>query len=412
MNVFLNDPARRQAAMRSSESRYRLNKSFVYFCIATAGLSVVVLVVLLGTILWQSVAYLTPWFLTRLPSDVAEDSGIAPAIMGTLWVCVLCALFALPLGVATAILLEEFKPRQRLIRRLHSFVQININNLAGVPSVVYGILGMSAFAMMFGLCGNPKNPAWEIGVRYYDQFRTIGYTREDAEGVKRRVTKYIRVPVADRYAPSTQPYEGMQGLIDGRPTDLNVIPAGAAPPTDEQVLLLTLRDNASSGRIAEESWYAFRLPPGSAVVAGGLTLMLVVLPIVIIASQEAIRAVPNSLREAALGMGTTCWQMVWRVTLPAAAPGILTGSILAMSRAMGEAAPILIISGVVYIDYLPTNLLSGFTVMPLQIFSWAQHPKEEFHQVAAAGIVVLLGVLLSFNALAILLRQRWQRPLT
>ncbi len=140
--------------------------------------------------------------------------------------------------------------------------------------------------------------------------------------------------------------------------------------------------------------------------------MLVVMPIVIIASQESIRAVPDSLREAALGMGCTRWQMVRRVTLPAAIPGILTGSILAMSRAMGEAAPILMIAGVIYIPSAPDNLIDEFTVMPLQIYNWAQRSMTEFHSVAATGIILLLTVLLMFNAAAVILRQRWQKPLS
>ncbi len=275
-------------------------------------------------------------------------------------------------------------------------MQLNITNLAGVPSVVYGILGMSAFVTMFGLLGTSKNPAWEIGVRYYDQFLTLG-------------DRTLKVAVENDRVASTIPTPGMTGLVGGRVVDVNVIGPKDIRPTDPDLLARTLRSNDECGRIREESWYALRFPPGSAVIAGGLTLMLVVLPIVIIASREALRSVPGSLREAALGMGCTRWQMVRRVTLPAATPGILTGAILAMSRAMGEAAPILIISGVVYINYLPKNLLSGFTVMPLQIFSWAQDPNREFHQLAASAIIVLLMVLLTFNAAAIILRQVWQK---
>jgi phosphate transport system permease protein len=147
------------------------------------------------------------------------------------------------------------------------------------------------------------------------------------------------------------------------------------------------------------------------VLAGGLTLMLVVLPIIIVASQEALRAVPDSLREGALAAGSTRWQMVSRMTLPAAIPGIMTGSILAMSRAIGEAAPMLVIAGVVYITFTPNNLMDDFTVMPLQIYNWAGLPQAEFHQVAASGIIVLLAILLTFNAVAVMIRQKFQKPL-
>jgi phosphate transport system permease protein len=139
--------------------------------------------------------------------------------------------------------------------------------------------------------------------------------------------------------------------------------------------------------------------------------MLVILPIVIISSQEALRAVPDSLRQGALACGSTRWQMISRMTLPAAVPGIMTGSILAMSRAIGEAAPILIIAGIVFIRFTPEHLMDEFTALPLQIYDWAGRPQTYFHRTAAAGIIVLLAVLLTFNALAIVIRQRFQKPL-
>jgi phosphate transport system permease protein len=145
------------------------------------------------------------------------------------------------------------------------------------------------------------------------------------------------------------------------------------------------------------------------VLAGGLTLMLGVLPIIIIASQEALRAVPNSLRQGALALGATKWQMVWGTSLPSAIPGIMTGAILAMSRALGEAAPLLILAGIVYITFTPANLMDSFTAMPLQVFNWASRPQEDFHQVAASGIIVLMAILLAFNAAAVFIRQKFQR---
>jgi phosphate transport system permease protein len=139
--------------------------------------------------------------------------------------------------------------------------------------------------------------------------------------------------------------------------------------------------------------------------------MLVILPVIIISSQEALRAVPSSLRDGARGLGATSWQVVWNVTLPAAIPGMMTGSILAMSRAIGETAPILIIAGIVYIRNSPTHLMDSYTVLPLQIYNWTSRPQEGFHAIAAGGIIILLAILLSFNALAVLIRHRMQNKL-
>jgi phosphate transport system permease protein len=310
---------------RALAARRRKERFFVVFCVCAATVSLVILAVLLVSIFVQGVQHLDAEFLKSSPSRKPERAGIHPALVGSIWICAVCALVAIPLGVGTAIFLEEYRPRRRLFRMLHGFVQLNIANLAGVPSVVYGILGLTAFVQMIGLFGNMNEPLWTLGT--------------------------------------------------------------------------------------PEDWYYVRLPFGRGVLAGGLTLMLVVLPIVIIASQESLRAVPDSLREGALALGATRWQMVRRMTLPAAIPGIMTGTILAMSRAIGEAAPVLIIAGLVYITFTPVHLMDDFTAMPLQIYDWAGRPQEEFHRVAAAGIMILLGALLLFNALAIFIRQKFQKPL-
>jgi phosphate transport system permease protein len=239
--------------------------------------------------------------------------------VGSIWVCTICALTALPVGVGTAIYLEEFAKRGRLTE----FIRINISNLSGVPSIVYGIIGLTAFSRFFG---------WRAG---------------------------------------SDPIEF------GNPDSLLYL----------------------------------RLPFGSSVLAGGLTLALVVLPIVIVASQEAIRAVPNSLRQGALALGSTRWQMVSRLTLPASLPMVMTGAILAMSRAIGEAAPILVLGAPLMVLETPANLMSEFTVLPMQIFNWAGRAKASFQEIAAAAIIVQLAVLMSFNAFAILVRQRLQTPL-
>jgi phosphate transport system permease protein len=303
--------------------RFLKDHLFIVVCLLAAGACIAVLGVLLASILTQGIEHLDVALLKGAPSRKPDKAGIYPAMIGTVYICLVCAVTAVPLGVGTAILLEEFKPRNKVWARLHGVVQLNITNLAGVPSVVYGILGMTAFVEMFKVLGNPGDPIWTLGT--------------------------------------------------------------------------------------PENWYYLQLPFGRGVLAGGLTLMLVVLPIIIISSQEALRAVPDSLRHGALALGSTRWQMVWNTTLPAAVPGIMTGTILAMSRAIGEAAPILIIAGVVYITFTPEHLMDDFTALPLQIYDWASRPQAPFHRVAASGIIVLMAILLTFNAVAVVIRQKFQR---
>lgn len=272
--------------------------------------------------LWSLWGFVRTDFFTEYASRFPGKAGIRAPLWGSIWVCAICGLVALPTGIATAIYLEEFAPKNRLT----NFIRLNISNLSGVPSIVYGIIGLTAFARLFSIFGTSRDtPGFEFGTA--------------------------------------------------------------------------------------ENWYHLRLPFGSGVLAGGLTLMLVVLPIVIISSQEAIRAVPNSLRQGALAMGSTRWQMVWRMTLPASVPTIMTGAILAMSRAIGEAAPLLVLGVPLFMRSTPENLMSEFTVLPLQIYRWASYPQQDFRDLAASGIIVLLVVLLSFNAIAIFIRQKLQKPL-
>jgi len=269
-------------------------------------------------------------FVTSGASNKAWKAGIQHALVGSVLVCLVCALTALPLGVGTAILLEEYRPRGAIPRRLHTLVQLNISNLAGVPSIIYGIVGLTVFAQLFN-------------------------------------------------------------VMQGREAEFLVTTTGGPNPDPE----------------AMRRWYFIGVPFQRSVLTGGLTLMLVILPIVIIASQEALRSVPYTLREASHGLAATRWQTIRQVVLPAAVPGIMTGSILSISRAIGEAAPILVIAGIVFINFLPGNLMDSFTVMPLQIYNWAGEPRREFHEVAASGIIILLAVLLLFNATAVFIRHRF-----
>lgn len=384
------------APKRSNETRRRIDRGFVVFCLATAFVSVAILAILLTVIVVQGAPQLSLRFLTSPPSPRPADAGIYPALFGTIWVCFTCAIFTLPIGIGTAILLEEFKPRSKWSSMLHGFVQTNITNLAGVPSVVYGIIGLTAFVGMFGLFGSLSQPVFEIGVRYFDQFESEG-------------GRLLLVPVANNRIPETEAVDGLVVMLGEKRFRANVISVDAPLPNDERLQAITLRTNAECGRVSRKSWYYVQVPFGRGVLAGALTLMLVVLPVVITSSQEAIRAVPNSLREAGLGLGATRWQMVRNVSLPSALPGIMTGSILATSRAIGEAAPILIIAGVVYIASAPGHLMDDFSVMPLQVYNWVRRPQDEFRALAATGIIILLVILLSFNAIAVLVRQRLEQ---
>ncbi len=252
--------------------------------------------------------WLSEHFITSPMSSKAEFAGVRTAIFGSLWLVVIAVALALPVGVGAAVYLQEYSSKNWLNR----IIQTNINNLAGVPSIVYGMLGLAIFVR-----------AWEV------------FTSGSMFGV----------------------------------TDTN----------------------------------------GRTVLSAGLTMGILVLPLVIINAQEAIKAVPDSLRQAAYGVGATKWQTVWSHVLPNALPGILTGSILAMSRAVGETAPLIIVGASTFISVDPNGPFSKFTALPIQIYQWTARAQPEFHSIAAGAIIVLLALLLTLNASAILLRNRFQR---
>jgi phosphate transport system permease protein len=261
--------------------------------------SVAIGLVLLGTllvdVLRKGIPFVDGVLLTSPPSSDPDRAGARPAILGTIELMALLLVMAVPLGVGTAIYLEEYADRERWYNRL---LEVNIQNLAAVPSIVYGILGLAFLVRGLGL--------------------------------------------------------------------------------------------------------------GRVLLAGAMILTLLVLPILIVASREAIRAVPDSIRQGAYALGATQWQVVSRQVLPAAIPGIATGSILALSRAIGETAPLLLVGALTYVSVNPT-LLGDFTALPIQIFQWIARPQEDFHLLAAAGIIVLLGLLLTMNAFAIWLRNRYEK---
>lgn len=459
------------------------NRLFVSVCILTASLSIIALTVLLSSIVIQGYDHFSLRFLENPPSRKPDRAGLHPAILGSIWICSVCALTALPLGVGTAILLEEYKPKKSWLKTLHGLIQLNITNLAGVPSVVYGIIGLTAFAQMFGLMGNANNPAFSIGVRWCDMYldeggqalyvpvdaqdtpptqpsiklefqdedgrvvavqvvdpQTIQPVRDEIHGVAQLFKDHLTQALAgvagddpsavERVAVSALTGVGLQSSaqeaqqavlipltqaksLTGRAGRRAIRKAVAEVKKQETAHRLRgyLVADAQPSRIDIKSRFYVQFPFGRSVLAGGLTLMLVILPVVIVSAQESLRAVPDSIREAALAVGATKWQMVSGTTLPAAIPGIMTGAILAMSRAIGEAAPILVLGGIVYITFTPEHLMDDFTVMPLQIYEWVRRPQPEFRKLAASGIIVLLAILLTFNTAAIVIRQKFQKPL-
>lgn len=288
------EPVRLGEGRSAFHRRRRLKGAvFAVLCGMATLVGVVSLAVLLVDVVADGVGQLDGDFLTSFASRFPERAGIKAGLVGSVWILVLTALISFPLSVAAAIYLEEYA-RRGWIRRA---IQTNIANLAGVPSIVYGILGLALFV------------------------RTLGLDRS--------------------------------------------------------------------------------------VLSGAATLSLLIMPVIIIAAQEAIRAVPSTIREAAYGLGATRWQVVSRQVLPMALPGIFTGTILALSRAVGETAPLIMVGAVGFIAFTPDGPMDAFTVMPLQIYQWVSRPQDEFRALAAAGIIVLLALLLTMNAVAIVLRNRY-----
>ncbi len=410
---------------RSRALRALKNQAFLGLCIVGTAASIAILAGLLVAIVWQGWTHLDLHFLSSFPSRRPAEAGFKAAIWGSVWVCAVCGCVAIPLGIATAIAMEEYRPRGRVLGAIHRIVELNVGNLAGVPSIVYGILGLTVFVRAFGLFGSPNTALYDemlrVKVRGGEVIQAdLVEERDDALVLASPVRGTITVPRADvvstrrvyarthhfRLDDGTRISGTYRGHEDGRIT----VTDGAQ--TDRVIDAARVARYSTSNMLQlgdPDGLFFVRLPFGGSVLAGGLTLALVVLPIVIVASREAIRAVPDSLRQGALATGATRWQTIWRMTLPASIPGIMTGSILSISRAIGEAAPLLVVGGFLFIMFTPRNLMDDFAAMPLQIFNWAGRPQEEFHKVAASGIVVLLVVLLAFNAAAIVVRQVFHR---
>ena len=271
------------------------NNIFKYWAISCTLFGIAMLLIFLINIVIDGVGRLDWKFITDLHSRKPELAGIYTAIMGTVWILGLTAIIAIPIGVAAGIYLEEYGKKSRFA----NILEINITNLAGIPSIIYGILGLEVFVRMFGL--------------------------------------------------------------------------------------------------------------GNSVIAGALTLSLLILPIIIVATREAIKAVPKTIREASFALGATKWQTISQQILPAAGGGVVTGVILALSRAIGETAPLIVVGALTYVPFVPQSPMDQYSVLPMQIFNWISRPEKEFATNAAAAIIVLLIITFIMNGFAIYLRNRWQK---
>lgn len=268
---------------------------FKYWAIFCTSIGILMLVIFLSNILITGLGRIDWAFITSLPSRKAEIAGIKTALLGTVWILILTAVIAIPIGVAAGIYLEEYGKKSRFA----NILEINITNLAGVPSIIYGILGLEVFVRTAGL--------------------------------------------------------------------------------------------------------------GTSILAGSLTLALLILPVIIVATREAMKAVPKTIKEASFALGATKWQTISKQILPAASGGVLTGVILALSRAVGETAPLIIVGAATYVSFVPTSVNDQYSVLPMQIFNWVSRPEKEFGVNAAAAIIILLLITFLMNGIAIYLRNRWQK---
>lgn len=270
------------------------DQAFKFWGIFCTLIGLVLLSIFIGNILFDGIVRINWDFITALPSRKPENAGIYTALMGSIWVLLLTTIIAFPIGVAAGIYLEEYAKNNRLA----GLLEINISNLAGVPSIIYGLLGLEVFVRIMKL--------------------------------------------------------------------------------------------------------------GPSVLAGSLTLSLLILPIVIVATREAIKAVPKSIKDASYALGASKWQTIWHQILPASSGGILTGVILALSRAVGETAPLIVVGALAYVPFAPSNPLDEFSILPIQIFNWISRPQAGFIENAAAAIIILLGITFIMNGVAVYFRNKWQ----
>ncbi len=282
-------------------NRGRINRLkdiiFKYLGMIACFIGLFLLAIFIGNILIDGLTRIDWDFLTSLPSRKAEKAGILTAWVGSLWIITFTFIIAVPIGICAGIYLEEYGKKNKL----NTILEVNISNLAGVPSIIYGLLGLEIFVRVSNM--------------------------------------------------------------------------------------------------------------GSSVLAGSFTLALLVLPIIIVATREALKAVPSSIRAASYGLGATRWQTIWHQILPAASGGILTGVILAISRAVGETAPLIVVGALAYVPFVPNGPTDPFTVLPIQIFNWVSRPQHEFSINAAAAIIILLIITFAMNGVAVYFRNKWQKKI-
>lgn len=281
--------------MNSIQKNRLKDKLFKIWGIACTLVGLVLLAIFIGDILIDGIRRIDWDFITNLPSRKAEKSGIYTALMGSIWILLLTTIISFPIGVAAGVYLEEYASKNRI----SSLLEINISNLAGVPSIIYGLLGLEVFVRVMNL--------------------------------------------------------------------------------------------------------------GASVLAGSLTLSLLILPIIIVATRESIKAVPKTIRDASYAMGASKWQTIWNQVLPASGGGILTGVILALSRAVGETAPLIVVGALAYVPFAPSNPMDEFSVLPIQIFNWISRPQHGFIENAAAAIIILLLITFVMNGIAVYFRNKWQK---
>ena len=281
--------------MNSIQKNRLKDQAFKAWGIFCTLIGLVLLFVFIGDILIDGIMRIDWSFITSLPSRKAEKAGIYTALMGSIWILVLTTLIAFPVGVAAGIYLEEYAKKNRF----SGLIEINISNLAGVPSIIYGLLGLEVFVRIMNL--------------------------------------------------------------------------------------------------------------GASVLAGSLTLSLLILPIVIVATREAIKSVPSSIKDASFALGASKWQTIWYQILPASGGGILTGVILALSRAVGETAPLIVVGALAYVPFAPSTPMDEFSVLPIQIFNWISRPQHGFIENAAAAIIILLLITFVMNGIAVYFRNKWQK---
>lgn len=285
----------RKYSKNNVKKRKMINAIIRSIMFACTAFGIIMLVILIGSILKDGLKYLSLDFLTNSASRIASRAGILPAIVGSILVIALTVVIAFPMGIGAAIYIEEYMKKGKF----KDFIELNISNLAGVPAIVYGIVGLAFFVQFMNL--------------------------------------------------------------------------------------------------------------GRGILTAALTMALLILPTIVITAQEALKQVPDTLREGSYALGVTKWQSITGVILPFAMPGILTGTILAISRGLGESSPLIIVGAASYVTFLPEGLFSSYTTLPLQIYNWTSRPQAQFQELAASGIIVLLVVLLSMNAIAILLRNKYQK---